>query len=124
MMRAMAPSVLVVDDDPMFRSLATEFLNDNGAEVVGTASDAASAIRAAVSLRPDAALVDVGLPDRDGEQLAYQLAALPWRPRVVLTSSNQDVADGIEARSAERGLTFVPKEQLPNVSLSRLLASP
>ena len=72
---------------------------------------------------PDAALVDVGLPDRDGIELAYELAALPWRPRVVLTSSDGEVAAGIDARAAGRHLTFIAKEHLPNVALRQLLAS-
>jgi CheY-like chemotaxis protein len=119
----MSPSVLVVDDDPAFRSLATEILSAIGVEVIGTAGNAQAALAAACLLRPDAALVDVGLPDRDGVELAYELAALPWRPRVVLTSSDGEAAAGIEARGAERHLTFVAKEQLPNVALRQLLTS-
>lgn len=119
----MSPSVLVVDDDPAFQSLATEILHQIGADVVGTAGNAEAALSAAFALRPDAALVDVGLPDRDGIELAYELAALPWRPRVVLTSSDGEVAAGIEARAAGRHLTFVAKEHLPNVALRQLLTS-
>jgi DNA-binding NarL/FixJ family response regulator len=117
----MALSVLIVDDDPTFRSLAEEILHDNGVEVIGTAADAASAMVAASALRPDGALVDVGLPDGDGIELAYELASLPWRPRVVLTSSDRDA--GIPARGNGRPLTFIPKVQLPHAPLRRLLTS-
>jgi DNA-binding NarL/FixJ family response regulator len=116
-------SVLLVDDDPAFRWLATQILNDIGAEVVACASDAASAVREAHAARPDAALVDVGLPDRDGVSLAHELAALPWRPRVVLTSSDSDAMVGIEADSASHRLEFVPKAQLPNAPLAALLGA-
>jgi CheY-like chemotaxis protein len=119
----MSPSVLVVDDDPAFCSLATEILNSLGVEVVGTAGNAAAAISAACALRPDAALVDVGLPDADGVDLAHQLAALPWRPRILLTSSDGEMAAGIEARAAGRRLAFVAKAELPNVPLRKLLTS-
>jgi DNA-binding NarL/FixJ family response regulator len=114
---------LLVDDDPAFRALATRILNDIGIEVVGIAGDAAAAVAAAKSLKPDAALVDVGLPDRDGVELAYELAALPWRPRVVITSSDRDAAGGVKAASEDRRLAFVPKDQLPNLPLRRLLTS-
>jgi DNA-binding NarL/FixJ family response regulator len=117
------PSVLLVDDDPAFRALATRILNEIGIEVVAVAGDAAAAVAAAKSLKPDAALVDVGLPDRDGVQLAYELAALPWRPRVVLTSSDSDAADGIEAPAAGEHMAFIAKEQLPNAPLRRLLTA-
>lgn len=46
-----------------------------------TAEDTAGAVSAANATKPDAALVDVGLPDRDGVELAYEMAELPWRPR-------------------------------------------
>jgi DNA-binding NarL/FixJ family response regulator len=119
----MAPSVLLVDDDPAFRSLATRMLKEIGVEVVGTAEDAAAAIAAANALRPDAVLVDVGLPDRDGVELAHELAALPWRPRVVLTSTDSGVAGVIEASSIGDALPFVPKEELPTAPLRRLLTA-
>ena len=41
-----------------------------GMEVVAEAGTVASAVTAAAELRPDAALVDVGLPDGDGVTLA------------------------------------------------------
>jgi CheY-like chemotaxis protein len=77
-------AVLVVDDDPVFRSLARRTLIAEGLVVVGEAESVATAMAAAHALRPDAVLVDVGLPDGDGVALARALTALPWRPRVVL----------------------------------------
>ena len=75
-----AVSVLVVDDDAIFRALARRMLGDCGLAVVGEAETVAAGMAAASELRPDAALVDVGLPDGDGIALARELAALPWRP--------------------------------------------
>jgi DNA-binding response OmpR family regulator len=117
-----ATSVLLVDDDPSFLALATGVLRDMGAEVV-TAPDARAAIDAANQVRPDAALVDVGLPDRDGIDLAYELAALPWGPRVVLMSTNRDAVSAINARDAHDAFPFVPKQELASGRLRRLLSS-
>ena len=119
--RPMAPSVLIVDDDPAFLSLAKRIMENMGLEVVATAGDAATAIAAANATRPEAALVDVGLPDRDGVDLAYELAAQPWRPLVVLTSTDRDAVGAIDARDAHRRIPFVPKEELANDPLRRLL---
>jgi DNA-binding NarL/FixJ family response regulator len=117
----MVSSVLLVDDDPVFLTLAARICDNLGIEVVATAPDAATAIVAAQATRPEAALVDVGLPDRDGIDLGYELAALPWRPRVVLTSSDRDAVKFIDKHDGDRRLPFVPKEELANKPLSRLL---
>jgi DNA-binding response OmpR family regulator len=117
----MAPSVLVVDDDPNFGSLAARILRSAGLEVVATAVDAATAVAAAWELKPEAALVDVGLPDRDGFDLAQELAGLPWRPRVVLTSSDRDAAARLGQGGTAASLSFIPKEELPVAPLLRLL---
>src|ERR671931_556203 len=93
----MPEAVLVVDDDPVFRSLARRMLIADGLVVVGEADSVASAMTAAHALRPAAVLVDVGLPDGNGIALARRLTALPWRPRVVLTSTDPDAASSRRA---------------------------
>ena len=117
----MCASVLLVDDDPAFRRLARRMLTAAGLAVVGEADTVSTAILEAHRLRPDSALVDVGLPDGDGITLAGELAALPWRPRIILTSTDADAAGPEDLlRSGAGG--FVPKADLPTVALERLLA--
>jgi CheY-like chemotaxis protein len=115
-----AYSVLVIDDDPAFLSLTAQILEGVGADVL-TAPDAAKAIALAQAARPDAVLVDVGLPDRDGIDLGHELAALPWRPRVVLTSTDSDAIGAIDTGSEGPVLSFIPKEELGYDSLRQLL---
>jgi CheY-like chemotaxis protein len=122
MMGAMSGFVLIVDDDPEFQNLAGRLLADCGLAVAGRADSVRSAIEAAGRLRPDAVLVDVGLPDGDGIALARELAALPWGPRIVLTSSSADAAGPSEVRRS-RAEAFIPKAQLPNAALDRLLGA-
>jgi DNA-binding NarL/FixJ family response regulator len=115
----MSVSVLIVDDDAGFRRLAARLLGAAGLTIAGEADTVAGGLDAASALRPDAVLVDVGLPDGDGRALAARLSALSWQPRVVLTSSDPDaVSDGDVERSGARG--FVPKQELPN-DVARLL---
>ncbi len=118
----MAASVLVVDDDPVFRALAASVLADNGLTVVGEADSVAAALSAATRLEPTAALVDVGLPDGDGFALARQLTTLPWQPNVVLTSVDGDAGSAEEVRRSG-ARAFVPKADLPNAPLARLLGA-
>lgn len=120
--RPVATSVLIVDDDDVFRMLAQQMLAAAGLRVVGEAASVRSALTAARELRPDAVLVDVTLPDGDGIALAAQLARLEWEPRVVLTSIDAAAADAVEVR-ASRAAAFVPKSELPSAPLHRLLTA-
>jgi DNA-binding NarL/FixJ family response regulator len=118
----MEPSVLIVDDDPAFRELAQRILADSGLKVIGQADSAAAAISVAKAMKPDAVLVDVDLPSQDGIALAKELTALPWRPRVVLTSVDPDAAGPDDVRHSG-ALAFFPKAELANGTLRSLLAS-
>jgi two-component system nitrate/nitrite response regulator NarL len=112
--------VLLIDDDPGFRKLARRMLSTGGLDVVGEAGDAGTGTAAAVRLRPDAILVDVGLPDRDGLALAGELAALPWGPRVVLMSADPDAISN--AAAMRRGACgFIPKHDLPDTGVGLLV---
>src|SRR4051812_19658919 len=112
--------VLVVDDDAAFRDLASDLLGGLGLHVVGEAGTFADGAAAADALRPDAALVDVGLPDGDGLELARRIAALPSSPRVVITSSDADAVTDDTARGLG-AVGFLPKTELANGSLRELL---
>lgn len=118
----MLTTVLVIDDDVAFRSLALRILRSHGFEVVGEAGTAAFGMAAAIALRPAAILVDVRLPDGSGIELGRELAALEWTPRIVLTSSDDCAADEIAAGDDGDRLPFVPKGELPNAPLPRLFA--
>jgi CheY-like chemotaxis protein len=70
-----SPRVLVVDDnEDVTRSLSL-LLRANGYEVA-TAHDASQAMALAVSFNPQAVLLDIGLPDRDGWEVARDIRRL------------------------------------------------
>ena len=116
----MMKSVLIVDDDPGFRGLVHRIILALGLEVAGEADTVAGALTAAAKLHPEAVLIDVGLPDGDGASLAAEITALPWRPRVVLTSSDPDAVDADRAEQVG-AIGFVPKCDLTNGSLLGML---
>ena len=118
----MSSQVLLVDDDPGFRALARSMLEGLGLVVVAEAATVSAAMSAAHALEPDAALVDVDLPDGNGVALALELSALPFSPRVVLTSTDPDAASPDDVQRSGAG-AFVAKEDLPNAPLAQLLAS-
>jgi DNA-binding NarL/FixJ family response regulator len=114
-------SVVVVDDDARFRGLAARLLTAQNMTVVGHAATVREAVETVAAARPDAVLVDVGLPDGDGLALARHLSGLPWRPRIVLTSADRDATTHEDALEAG-AVGFVAKDDLPDAPLARLLA--
>jgi CheY-like chemotaxis protein len=64
---------LLVDDSEAFLETASLLLEREGLPVVGVASSIAEALRQARALRPDLILVDVGLGDESGFDLARLL---------------------------------------------------
>jgi DNA-binding NarL/FixJ family response regulator len=119
----MTSGVLVVDDDAVFRGLARRMLRDAGLTVVGEAGTVVAALAAVRDLEPSAVLLDVGLPDGDGVTLAAHLATLPWRPSVVLTSTDPDAVSPADVRRCG-ARAFLAKANLPGARLDVLLAGP
>ncbi|MCV7127961.1 MULTISPECIES: response regulator [Mycolicibacterium] len=110
------PRCLIVDDSADFRDAARAMLERGGIVVVGTARDAAEALRRAQELHPDVALVDVDLGAESGFDVAERLDDVP----VILTSTHdeQDFADLIAASPA---LGFLPKLTLSPAAVRKLL---
>src|SRR5664279_3293863 len=59
------PTVLVVDDDAVFRKLVQKSLELEG-YATRSAFDAADALRSFVQVRPDLIVLDISLPGMDG----------------------------------------------------------
>ena len=71
-----APSrVLIVEDEMLVRMFAVDALEDSGFQVLqaGDAAEAITALAGADQLQ--AVIVDMGLPDRSGDQLAAEMRA-------------------------------------------------
>lgn len=105
------PRVLLVDDNALVRRLLREQLTARGLlEVVAEAGDAATAVRLAVELRPDVAVLDLSMPGTNGfEAIAALRAAAPATDVVVMSGfAGAEVADGVLAAGAvaylEKGL--------------------
>ena len=115
-----AGSVLIVDDDAKFRALAAIMLRSRGFEVLGESTDAASAVDAAVSLRPSAMVLDVNLPDRDGFWVAETLNEAGIGARILLTSAS---TTNVPRETLDRYgiVAFISKTELPTTDLSALL---
>lgn len=112
-------TVLIVDDHASFRVQARALIEAGGHTVVGEAADGLSALELADALRPDIVLLDVGLPDIDGFEVARRLAAGECPPIVILTSSRDASAYG-QRIEASPVAGFIAKDELSGVALSAL----
>lgn len=101
-MSGVAPlRVLVVDDHPIVREGVRRILEAApDMQVVGEASDGASALALAARLLPDAAVVDVGLPDMSGLALVRLLKEQRSALTVVMLSMYDDAEYARESRVA------------------------
>ncbi|HEY4278931.1 MAG TPA: response regulator [Conexibacter sp.] len=110
-------TVIVVDDHAPFRRQAARLLEAAGYAVVGEAQDGASALRLAEQVHPDAVMLDVGLPDISGFEIAR---ALGDDADVLLVSSDADAG----ALAEEREQAFLWKGALSTDSLVQALGAP
>lgn len=113
---------VIVDDNDDFLRAAGELLDHEGITVVGCASTGAEAYRVCQELRPDVVLIDIGLGDETGIEVARRLADQlgNGRPCMILTSaySEDDFADMIADSPA---VSFLPKAALSAAAICGIL---
>jgi response regulator NasT len=80
---------VVAEDEALIRLDLKEMLEEEGYEVVGEAGDGETAVKLAVSQRPDLVILDVKMPVLDGLTAASQIAADRLAPVVILTAFSQ-----------------------------------
>ena len=81
----MTATVLVVDDERKIRDLVRSYLEREGYDVLDTGSGD-SAVDLARRLQPDLVVLDLGLPDLDGEDVLRALRRTSQVPVVMLTA--------------------------------------
>jgi len=116
-------TILIVDDDPRFRAQARDVLEADGFVVIGEAVDGASGLEAAQTVRPEFVLLDIGLPDVEGFEVAKALSVDGPPPWVVLTSSRDARAYGRRLTNGH-ALGFIPKERISGPAIRALVESP
>ena len=112
---------VLVDDDERFRAMARRTLVAEGIEVVGESANGADASGAVAHWRPDLVLLDIGLPDVDGLEVARRLGAAGDGPVVILIST-RDVDYG---RRVAAGLAagYLPKDELSLAAILEIVGS-
>ena len=113
---------LLVDDSEAFLETASLLLEREGLTVVGVASSIAEALRQARALRPDLILVDIGLGDESGFDLARLLTqdGQGVGAEVILISTVAE-ADYRELIDESPAAGFLAKSELSVRGISRIL---
>ncbi len=114
------PRVLVCDDEPQILRALRITLRDAGFEVVPAAT-AGEALDAAALQAPDAAILDLVLPDGDGIDVTRQLREWSALPILVLSAVGDEES---KVRALEAGADdYVTKPFHPRELVARLQAA-
>jgi two-component system KDP operon response regulator KdpE len=89
MMGTTAPTVLVIEDEPTMRRFLRTSLAANGYAVVEAAT-AREGLAQAVGRNPELILLDLGLPDGDGLDVARRIRERQRTPIVVLSARGRE----------------------------------
>jgi DNA-binding NarL/FixJ family response regulator len=109
------PSVLVVDDQELFRGGIIQVLEDRGIRVLGEAGLGADAIELASELHPDVVLMDLTMPGMSGVEATQRLTtAAPYVHVLVLTvaADRRHVMDALLAGACGYILKETPIAQI------------
>lgn len=109
--------ILIIDDEPQIRKLLEINLESNGYKVSQSAT-ANDGMRMAANHPPDLILLDIGLPDKSGQDLLIELRAWFNHPIIILS-----VLDGEEeiVKALDNGASdYVTKPFRTNELLARI----
>jgi DNA-binding NarL/FixJ family response regulator len=79
--------IFLVEDHPVFRDGLSKLVNDEeDLTVCGEAGEATKALKSIIKLKPDLAVVDLGLPGKSGLELIKEIRALKLELKLLVVS--------------------------------------
>ena len=110
--------IMIVDDHPIVREgLVSVLKRDEDFEIVGEAPDGRTAVKRAVSLKPDLILMDLRMPEMGGVEAMKEIrATAPDIKFLVLTTYDTDehIVGALEAGASGYLLKDAPRDDLFN----------
>jgi CheY-like chemotaxis protein len=104
-MTATPRHVLIADDNADAADSLAMLLRLEGHEVTVVASGH-QALAAVSELQPEFALLDIGMPDMDGYEVARRLRQIPLRSRLTLVAVTGWGREGDKTRATEAGFDY------------------
>ena len=113
----MAVTVLIAEDEALARERLKRLLIDEAEyEIVAEAEDGQSALSAATRYTPDIVLLDIQMPEKNGLEVAKELAALETPPAIIFCTAYEDHAvEAFDVQAVGYLLKPVRKEKLLDV---------
>ncbi|NWG33247.1 MAG: response regulator transcription factor [Chloroflexi bacterium] len=91
-------TLLVADDHPLFRQGVVEALSlEKDFRIVAQAANGQEALTQIRSLKPMVAILDVNMPEMNGQQVTHQVTSEHLPTRVVLLTGYDDIEQAIHA---------------------------
>jgi signal transduction histidine kinase/DNA-binding response OmpR family regulator len=114
--------ILVIDDDPSARYMMRRMLDPIRYQVL-EAGDGASGLTAAHAVKPDLIVLDLGLPDIQGEEVLERLREDPATREIpVCIATARDLSNAERANLAARARAVLDKRQVETEMLPRVSA--
>jgi len=94
-------SLVVIDDHPIFRQGVVDSLSfEKDFEIVAQAADGKEGLKLIMEKQPTVAIVDVNLPEMNGQQLTRQLTQAKEPTRIILLTAYDDSSQVVHAMAA------------------------
>jgi PAS domain S-box-containing protein len=113
--------ILVVDDNSLASKTTAMVLRMEGHEV-GTARDGIEGLECAQQLRPDVILLDLGLPQLNGLEIARRIREQPWGKEIFLLAVTGYGQEADRRRSLEAGFDYHMVKPINFTDLKKLLS--
>lgn len=97
-----AARILIADDSELIVDLIRAMLERSGFRSLFVAHTGKATLDKAQEVQPDLILLDVGMPDLDGYEVARRLRAMAWtrRPRIIIQTGKDSPGESALARDA------------------------
>jgi two-component system NarL family response regulator len=110
-----APTIVIVDDAPLFQAGLSAAFKEEGFEIAGQAERALDAVSIAREQAPDLVLLDVLMPGISGLDVVAKIIEASPRTRVILLTSSESEEDLLKSiKAGARGsiVKTTPLEEL------------
>jgi DNA-binding NtrC family response regulator len=111
-------STLIVDDDPIVRSMLSSILEDEGYSVEAV-DNGKEAIKTCEKLPFDVALVDINLPDVKGTELLHKMKQLQPKMVKIIITGHPSIENAVSALN-EKSDGFISKPFDPQELLAMI----
>ena len=108
----MKRTVLIADDAAFMRMMLKDILTRAKYEVVGEAANGKEAVELQCQLRPDLTLLDISMPEKDGQQALKEILALDPGATVIMIAAMGQVSIAKECnRNGAEGFLSKPFQE-------------